>query len=89
MSQNPFGDSELKFPLICTYKVIAEDHEGMQVNLEKALREIGILNPPITGNHSKQGRYITFNVEITVNSLEYMNRVDAALRAVPGVRMVL
>lgn len=80
---------ELKFPLQCHFRVVAEDRPGIQPELEKALRDLGIPNPLTAGNRSSQGKYLTFTVDIHVDSRELMNRIDAAFRAVKGVKMVL
>lgn len=80
---------ELKFPCIGHYKIIAENTPDIKQRLEKRLHEIGIMNPLTSGNHSTNDRYITFNVDILINTKEYMYEVDKALRAVPGVKMVL
>ena len=61
----------------------------MPARLEKALFNMGIMNPVTAGNHSARDRYVSFNISIVVNSKEYMDEVDQALRQIPGVRMVL
>lgn len=80
---------ELKFPLQCHFRIVAEDRPGIQSELEKALRDLKIQNPLNPGNRSSQGRYLTFTADIHVESREMMNRIDAAFRAVKGVKMVL
>jgi putative lipoic acid-binding regulatory protein len=86
--QNPFHE-DLIFPVDCHYKVIAEDTLAVHARLEKALQDIGIDKPVLIGNRSSKGTYITFNITITVESKEIMERIDATLRNTQGVRMVL
>ena len=88
MNEDVFGGEKLKFPVECHYKIIAEG-DGVRVLIEIALGELGITAPLVTGNHSSHGKYVTFNFDWTVESQEAMDRIDARLRAIPGVRIVL
>lgn len=84
-----FEGEEIQFPVLCYYKVIAEDLPGMEFIIETTLIENHVKTPAIKGNRSSGGKYVTYNIEVYVNSLETMNKIDAALRAIKGVRMVL
>jgi putative lipoic acid-binding regulatory protein len=84
-----FEGEKINFPVLCYYKVIAEDIAGMEFVIETVLRELHVKSPPIQGNKSAGGKYITYNIEVFVNSLETMNAIDNALRNIKGVRMVL
>lgn len=88
MNEDVFGGEALQFPVECHYKIIAEG-AGVRVLLEIALIELGITSTLVTGNHSSQGKYVTFNFDWTVDSFQAMQRIDTRLRAVKGVRMVL
>lgn len=79
----------LKFPLACQFRIIAERQEGTQEKLGRALLKLGVRSPIVEQNQSKTGRYQSFSVDVYVHSMEMMNQIDQALRAVPGVRMVL
>ena len=80
---------ELEFPVDCHFKVIAEKLDGIAFVIETVLMELGITSPLTAGNESKGGKYITFNVAVRVDSREQMNRIDAELRNIQGVKMVL
>lgn len=84
-----FEGEKINFPVMCYYKVIAEDLPGMEFIIETVLIENHVKSPAIQGNKSAGGKYITYNIEVYVNSLETMNAIDAALRNIKGVRMVL
>jgi putative lipoic acid-binding regulatory protein len=84
-----FEGEEIKFPVLCYYKVIAEDLPGMEFIIETVLIENHVKTPAVKGNRSAGGKYVTYNIEVFVNSLETMNAIDAALRNIKGVRMVL
>ena len=80
---------DLKFPLDCQYRIIAENRQNMHFVIETVLLELGILMPLVDQRMSSDGRYFSFSVDVRVDSLEMMNAIDAALRAIDGVRMVL
>ncbi len=89
MTKEPFGDEQLQFPIDCQFRVIAENREGMHFVIETVLMELGINSPLHTQNRSDGGKYQSFRVDVRVESLEQMNKIDAALRNIVGVKMVL
>ena len=80
---------ELEFPLNCQYRIIAENLKGMHFVIETVLLELGVKSPLVEQNHSKGGKYLSFSVDVRVESLEQMNQIDQALRNIAGVKMVL
>ena len=80
---------ELEFPVDCHFKVITEQIDGMAFVIETVLAGLGIESPVTPGNRSAAGRYITYNLTVRVESREQMNRIDAELRNIAGVKMVL
>lgn len=89
MTQEPFGDEKLQFPLDCQFRVIAENRQGMHFVIETVLMELGITSPLQAQNLSDGGKYQSFRVDVRVESIEQMNKIDAALRNIVGVKMVL
>lgn len=80
---------ELKFPLDCQFRIIAENRQGMYFVIETVLIQSGVLAPLQKENESAGGKYLSFSVDVRVESLERMNAIDAALRSIAGVKMVL
>ena len=90
MANEPNGKKrELKFPVLCHYKIVTEDAPGMADRLKSVLHDFGIQRPLDSGHRSAQGHYLTFNVDVVVNSKEFMDKLDTAFRAVPGVKYIL
>lgn len=90
MSQNPFGDEKLEFPLDCHFKVIVSTEAlDIRARLEIALAELGINAPLEPGTHSSGGKYQTFNLTVNVQSEIEMRKIDNTLRGIDGVKMVL
>lgn len=81
--------SKLQFPLDCHYRIIADSSEGIRLRLETALSECGIEKSLKDGNISSNGTYITFYVDVHVESLKQMREIASVLGSVNGVRMVL
>jgi putative lipoic acid-binding regulatory protein len=87
---SPFGNEELKFPLECHVKIIADADAGaIRAALERALEGMELLTSLSAGNRSESGKFVTYNVAVRMHSKASMDALDAAFRAVPGVRFVL
>jgi putative lipoic acid-binding regulatory protein len=85
----PSPGDQLEFPLVCHYKVICENREGMHFVVETVLQELGCTAPLLEGNKSANAKYVTFNLSLMVRSKDEMNLVDRELRSIEGVKMVL
>lgn len=81
--------SALKFPVECCFKIIASKRPGLQAEIEKELRALGVCDPVESGNTSQKGSYQTFNVTTEVKSGEEMRTIDRRLRGIAGVKMVM
>lgn len=79
----------IRFPVLCHYKIISEDHEGVQSSIEKVFLEVNIRVRFEKGHHSDHGKYVTFNADVMIHSLELMRHIDRALRQIEGVKFVL
>ena len=84
-----FEDEKINFPVDCYFKIITEDIENMQFVIEAVLQKMHVYTPIEPGNKSANGKYMTYNVTVMVQSQEKLNEIDAALRNIKGVRMVL
>lgn len=80
---------EIKFPVVCYYKVIAVDREGMLADIEKVFLEVNIRVRFSKGHLSKNEKYAAYNAEVLIHSLELMRYIDRALRGIDGVKLVL
>lgn len=68
--------------------VVAEPFAGDDA-LRQVLAGYAVSAPLAAGGISRQGRYRTLAVSVRVASREELVQLDQALRAVPGVRMLL
>ena len=83
-------DFESLFPAECHFKVIAVDLVGMHRNLNQCLIELGLDDHAFQpANKSEHGKYISYETSILVETHQRMKEIDAALRAIDGVKLVL
>lgn len=80
---------ELEFPVKVHFKIICEMSENIRAHLEIALWELNIPETLHEGRSSTGGKYRTYNLSITVFDRARLRSIDARLRAVEGVRMVM
>ena len=84
-----FSAENIQFPVICHYKIISEEREGVQSAIEKVFFEVNIRVRFEKGRHSGQGKYVTFNADVLIHSIELMRHIDRSLRKIEGVKFVL
>jgi putative lipoic acid-binding regulatory protein len=89
MSVCPENAPELQFPQMVHFKIIAVDDPDLRAHLEIALCELSIHDEIVAGRNSAAGKYITYNLSLSVYSRERMKEIDERLRVVPGVKMIL
>ncbi len=88
MENDPFKGVDLNFPLLCNFRIIAQDNPKMPGQLEVAMLQLGIASLLKKSNTSANGKYVTFQFDFMVTKKEEMEKIDIALRSVEGVRMV-
>ena len=89
MSENDDDLDELQFPLTVHFKVIGEVSDDLRTRLEIVLCELNVHEPLVPGMVSTGGRYRTYNLSMQVPNREILRTIDARLRSVEGVKMVL
>ncbi len=57
--------------------------------IETVLMGLGVEAPVVRGSKSKNGTYVSYSITTVVESREAMNRIDAELHNIEGVKMVL
>ena len=77
------------FPAECHFKIIARDADGVAGRLNRVLADHRLADQVRAGNRSAGGTYVTYNVSLVLETAEQMRALDAAFRAVDGVRLVL
>lgn len=83
------ANSEVKYPARFHHRVIVEDGRCDICALEAALAPFKVVEALRPTNRSAAGSYRGYSVAVEVASCEQLHQLDCALKAVPGVRMVL
>ena len=88
----PSGDSaptKVEYPAIFHFRVIVEPGAFNRTELDAALAAYKVTAPLAVSRASSAGRYQAYSVSVEIQSQEALHVFDAALKQVPGVRMVL
>ena len=84
------GDSqELKYPAQFHFRIITDAAEGMEATLAQAVSAYHVTAPLAPARASSGGHYTAYGVSILMQSREEMEAFDAAIKKLPGVRMLL
>lgn len=81
--------TELIFPLTCHFRIIAVESPGVLDSLLQVVRSFDYQDDLTRANNSASGKYASYAVSLRVEDRGAMQRIEQALAAVPGVRMVL
>lgn len=79
----------VEYPCECHFRIIAENLENMHFVIETVIMELGINTQLIRSNVSGKGNYISFGFSTVVYSKEKLDRIDAELRNIVGVKFVM
>ena len=90
MRELTIEELESIFPAECHFKVIAMNLIGIHKRLNEVLMELGINDCAFQpGIQSRNGKYMSYDISIQVESHLREREIDHALRAVQGVKMVM
>ncbi len=89
MTPGGLSSEDIKFPVMCHYKIIAEDLVGVKEAIEKVFLEVNIEAEVTRGRESEMGKYIAFNADVLIHSLKLMRYIDKGLKGIKGVKVVL
>lgn len=83
------GEGELQFPLVWHGRVIVHDLDGVGRRIDEILQAHGFAESAERGRTSKNGRYVTFRVSLTIPDRDVFAAVTDSLEQLHGVKMVL
>ena len=89
---NLFGDEEVKFPVNYDLKVILDnkgDKETHQGSIEKVLKSHKISFSSWRSKFSSNDKYISFTVNININSHEQMTKLYESIKTIDGIKIAL
>ena len=80
---------QVEYPATFHFRVIAEASADVASGLAAALNAYRVVEPLAASRASSQGRYHAYSVSVELQAPDDLRALDAALKRVPGVRMVL
>jgi len=83
-------DQELVYPAEFAFRVIVEAQEpGVEAALNAVLSGYKVTAPLAVSRSSSAGSYLAYGVSVEMQSPAELREFDAAVKRVPGVRMLL
>jgi len=79
----------LKFPIFANYRIIALDKTYIKSLIASNLKNLGIMSKLQKGNTSRNNKYVSFNIDIFIQSKKMMHLFDNEIRSIEGVQMIL
>ena len=80
---------ELAYPAQFHFRVIADSGADIAPALAEAAGAYQVTAPLALSRASSGGRYTAYGISVLMQSREEMEAFDAAVRKIPGVRMLL
>lgn len=84
----PIEESKI-YPAEHHFRIITEVESVAEAGLRQVLEEYEVITELAQGRSSSGGRYRVFEVTVRMSSRDEHHKLDAALRAVKGVRILL
>ena len=90
-ANNPFGKAELKYPVEWNFRFIAvaAQEDSVFAEVQKVMARSKVTKPLELTSKSKEGTYQTMTFSAELASHTEMEILDGALKAIPGVKVVI
>ena len=90
-ANNPFGKAELKYPVEWNFRIIAVAAQADSVfaEVQKVMARSKVTKPLELTSKSKEGTYQTMTFSAELASHTEMEILDGALKAIPGIKVVI
>ena len=90
-ANNPFGKAELKYPVVWNFRIIAQAAKTGSVfaEVQQIISACKVKKNLELTSKSKEGTYQTMTFAAELSSHAEMEAIDARLKAVDGVKVVI
>lgn len=89
MSLDPFGDTEIDFPVDVHIRLVCEAGETVFLRIHEAAAQMELADKLQPTNQSSSGKYQSYQLSFIAESLEHVQKIDHHFRSLDGVKMVL
>ena len=88
---NPFGKAELKYPVVWSFRIIAQavKADAAAIGVRAVMASCKVKKELVFTSKSKEGTYQTMTFAAEIDSHDEMERIDAALKKIDGVKVVI
>lgn len=83
------ANREVVYPAEFHFRIIVEAQLAVKSRLGSVVAGYSVTSPLTSSRQSSAGRYQAYSLSVLIKSREELNALDAAIKQVPGVRMVL
>ena len=83
------ADVELKFPVVAHQRLIVESSKRDDAATKGLFVGFDLVEPVVESRASSGGKYVSYSLSVRLKDCEEMSRLDAAIAAVPGLKMCL
>jgi len=80
---------QLDFPLLWEFKIIATGTDEAYAAIAAVICDHGFDQSPRASNASRDGTYVTYTVQLSMDSRDQLDGLTRALSSCPGVRFLL
>jgi putative lipoic acid-binding regulatory protein len=90
-ANNPFGKAELKYPVVWNFRIIAQaaKTDSVFAEVQQIISTCKVRKNLELTSKSKEGTYQTMTFSAELASHAEMEAIDARLKAVDGVKVVI
>ena len=82
-------EEKLKFPVVAHQRIIVNACERDDEGSKACFAGFDLVEPLSVGNVSSGGKYVSYALSVRLTDRAEMNRLDEAIRRVPGIKMCL
>jgi putative lipoic acid-binding regulatory protein len=88
-TQRAVQEQAVTYPAVFHFRIIVEAESSDATALGVVLAEYRVTAPLAASRASAEGRYQAYSVSVEIQSQAELHAFDAAVKRVPGVRMML
>lgn len=80
---------KIEFPADWKYRIITENNQKILKDIESLLISFGIDEKPVQNLTSSSGKYLSYSLNVTFPSREFMETLSSQLEQIKGVKFLL
>ena len=82
-------EGEIQFPVVAHHRIIVDAARADEARARALFTDFDLAEPFAVGHASSSGKYVSYALSVRLADPAEMNRLDEAIKAVPGIKMCL